>query len=347
MQRTNKFIDGLRNMVRRRANNGDQWVGSKLWGGYSSSSTRYKVTRTSTGYELLVGCRWGVKDGVTHAVPLARIALADDCTPVSFDATHAGSYVYSVCNAVLHAAWNNYQQTRSPHPHNYGTQYIAVERVKTPRYVFVDPTHPIATNSRAGRSAKHVRVLTVNRDTRFRSVLHSPRLSEALVCEGKWVRIHDDRIEHLDPIALPVARCDFKLARSNAKVLREVEDTTHALLKVTGVSLRTLKYETREDPTQVKTNADVQAAIDSRGGDIAPTELAPVMHLRMANNADAERLGLPPRFVLDEHGQPSKWTRTYIPAIRRPTPVRMEQQAVIVNTLEELHAYAESFKRGA
>lgn len=333
-------LDGLKQLIIKRLADPDGWRGSTVWAS-TSPSTMYKASRTEDGgYELLIGVKWsrlrdeaGAPTGRWNALVAARILTDADFLPKCLDITRpAVSLMFPSIDNVIHYVWNRYVSMVNNGKKN---ERARLYRRRTPKYVFIDPEHP-ATLMAHKKYGKHFACLRVREYDGSKWNL----LAEEIISPGNWVRTTTGgSLTQLSPINLRAARCDFKMARRNARVLRGVEDTVMTLSKVTGVGAEEVvrEYSNMSCKDHVVTLKELNQRIADKEDSLTPEEVSTFMSAAwVATAKEAERFGID-----DQCMRLSRYRRPKVPRVDRPTPVDFDGVSVTtINCLEDLNGFA-------
>lgn len=308
-------------------------------------SLGWQAERVGDDVHLFACERW---PRATKVIRVVRFTITDGVLQPWMDVTYEGkrygNYYYSA-NGVLRAAVSAFKLTMaeqgqptqiSPGPH--------ISARRAPKYVFLDSEHPsclghkqyLALTSWDGTSMF---------DENGRRRAHLEHVFMAIVMPGEWVRM--DNYAQLTPLfhaQLPIARCDFKLARSNSKKALDIERTMFNFCRISGTNVQTLLHEQRTSTPVLSNSAILGPAALQKYYDEHEeiNEIAPFAHMtgyramsRLAKSAQ--------RVVGPAEDHPHAWVD--VPRVYKLAPVRREQMVTFVNTPQEMEAYADSFRR--
>lgn len=307
-------------------------------------SLGWQAERVGDDVHLFACERW---PRATKVIRIVRFTITHGALQPWVDVTYEGKRYdnYYSANGVLRAAMDAFRLTLAEQgqPCHIMPRYSSIYARKAPRYVFLDENHPSCLGP------KQYLALTTWDGTHAPAPDHHgadpAHIFRAFIMPGEWVRM--DNYAQLTPLfqaQVPIARCDFKLARSNSKKALEVERTMFNFCRISGTDVQTLLREQRTS-TPVLSNsvilgpAALQKYYDEHEeiNEIAPFAHMTGYHLTRKHTKVVERVA----GALDDNAP--RWIA--VPRVYKLAPVRREQMVTLVNTPQEMEAYAESFRR--
>lgn len=232
-------------------------------------------------------------------------------------------------------------------------------RLRMPKYLFAGEHRSAIDNKRllglqlntgeTVRTAKVAKTWRGDEHTYYVDVPAPGALQYEIVDPAGWLRVDSamTRITPLQALDLPVGRCDFKLARSNAKKKTELEVTVLNMARISGMDVTDAVRELRRNSNSgvaIANKQELQKLYDAGGEVDDLTILGPVVWASYCSSHEA----LTRKYGITLPDDVSRWRRgATVPQLVKVPPVRPSDMTHVCNTYSEVLAYAESFKRGA
>ena len=351
------YQQGMKSLIEKLLKHPGECKTSKEWVP-KRTHTGYEVEVVDGGYHLFMCERWPSGRRVER---LVRFTVSDDFVLSPWMDVRAPKAttrypLVAQSNILRYAAHAMAVTTVEQGGTWEGVKWMCFDLVNAPRYVYVDETH------RCAATAKKLMVLrtwggrTVLKTVAWRAkpfMVRDPEDVRATIIDPEgWVRIHSDgRTKNLTPLNIPIARCDFKLARSNGKAAFGVESTALNFCRISGMEIVDLLSSARKEvsnkgtagPDAIVTTTALQEYYDTHEEVTDLHKLSYMMGRKFvrATSKTAEKFGVA---VLD-HEQARYAGYRQVPAMYKLTPVRASAFVTTANTYEEMEAYAESFSR--